>query len=133
MLEAVVAGEPAGPATSLRDRMDAGRRLAAQVPDGLLADLLAEMPLTVTATTPRLVRRAASTYPDGIEVAARVRAQSDADDAALAAALGTTTARVAPARAALDGARRLVRHHLRHGTRHLGRRAAGASLRAGLG
>ena len=28
VLEAVVAGEPAGPATSLRDRMDAGRRLA---------------------------------------------------------------------------------------------------------
>ena len=102
VLEAVVAGEPAGPATSLRDRMDAGRRLAAQVPAGLLADLLTEMPLTVTATTPRLVRRAASTYPDGIEVAARVRAQSDADDAALAAALGTTTARVAPTRAALE-------------------------------
>ena len=76
VLEAVVAGEPAGPATSLRDRMDAGRRLAAQVPAGLLADLLAEVPLAVTATTPRLVRRAAATYPDGIEVAARVRAHA---------------------------------------------------------
>ena len=102
VLEAVVAGEPAGPATSLRDRMDAGRRLAAQVPAGLLADLLAEAPLEVTATTPRLVRRAAASYPDGIEVAARVRAHSDADDAALATALGTTTPRVTQARAALD-------------------------------
>ncbi len=102
VLEAVAAGEPAGPATSLRDRMDAGRRLAAQVPGTLLADLLAEVPLPVTTTTPRLVRRAAAAYPDGIEVAARVRAHVDGDDAGLATTLGTTTARVTRARADLD-------------------------------
>lgn len=100
VLEAVVAGESAGPAISLRDRVDAGRRLAAALPGTTLEDLRATFPLTAPATAPRLLVRAVAAFPDGVSVAAAVRAGGT--DAQLAAALGTSTQRVAADRPALE-------------------------------
>ena len=100
VLEAVVAGETSGPVTSLRDRVDAGRRLAASLPGTTLADLRGTFALAAPSSAPRLLQRAASAYPDGLAVAAAVR--EGGTDAHLATALGTTTQRVAADREALE-------------------------------
>ena len=102
VLEALVAGETAGPATSVRDRVDAGRRLAAALPRATLDDLREKFPLDVGAQHPRLLRRAAATYPDGLAVAAAVSAAPGASDRDLASALGTTRSRAARARPVLE-------------------------------
>jgi hypothetical protein len=122
VLEAVVAGEPAGPPTAprteaemeavrsgeqayaarVRDRLDAGRRLAAALPGTTTADLLAQFPVVTRPDDARLVRRAAAVYPDGIAVARAVNATRGADDGDLAEALGTTTVRVSEHRDALE-------------------------------
>ncbi len=122
VLEALVAGEPAGPpvaprteaelqalrdgtrphADRVRDRLDAGRRLAALLPGALLADLLAEHPVVTRDDDVRLVRRAASTYPDGLAVARVVEAHRSSSDGDLAGALGTTSGRARDAREVLE-------------------------------
>lgn len=105
VLEAVVAGDAAGP--SVRDAVDAGRRLAAALPADLVADLLASHPVVVAADTPRFLTRAAAVHPDGLAVAkellgAAAGAGGEPSDADLAGALGTTTERITASRGALD-------------------------------
>ncbi len=122
VLEAVVAGEPAGPpvaprteaerdavrdgdlpyAARVRDRLDAGRRLAALLPAATASDLHAEFPVVTREDDARLVKRAAGHYADGIAVARVVAAGRDSDDGDLASALGTTTVRVSGHRAELE-------------------------------
>ena len=99
VLDAVVAGESAGPAHSVRDRLDAGRRLRQLLPD--VADAVrAAVPLPVGDTDDRLLRRAAGRFPDGLAVAAAIRAQPG--NAELAAALGIDAAAVTAHRAVLN-------------------------------
>ncbi|HET9020949.1 MAG TPA: hypothetical protein VFN34_03615 [Ornithinibacter sp.] len=101
VLEAVVAGESAAPAHSLRDRVDAGRRLRATLPPALVDDLRAAFPLLGQGPPTRFVERAAALYPDGLAVATAVRgAGSQPED--LATALGTTVARASASRLALE-------------------------------
>lgn len=102
ILEAVVGGESAGPAPGLRDRVDAGRRLAALLPAATVSDLRDSMPIEVGTDVPRLLVRAATRYPDGLEVAATYAAAAEDSDDAVATALGTTATRVARAREVLD-------------------------------
>ena len=102
VLEALVAGESAGPAISVRDRVDAGRRLAAVLPRTTTDDLRETFPITVGEGAPRLLQRAAAVYPDGVAVAEAVRTAEHAADDDLAAALGTTSQRVAAVRSALE-------------------------------
>jgi hypothetical protein len=99
VLDAVVAGESAGPAHSLRDRLDAGRRLR-QVLPGMADAARASFPLAVGDDDTALLRRAAARFPDGLAVAETVLAQPD--DAGLAAVLGVAQGTVTAARAALE-------------------------------
>jgi hypothetical protein len=66
VLEAVVAGESAGPSHSLRDRIDAGRRIAAAVPVGVNDALRTSFPLDTSATDDVLFASAAARYCDGL-------------------------------------------------------------------
>lgn len=124
VLEAVVAGESAAPVRpsgvpgaaaaptpsgpgglGVRDRVDAGRRLAAGLPDALVDDLRAAHPVPVGPGTPRTLMRAAALLPDGVAVAAvllEAEAAGGATDATLATALGTTATRVGGSRGALE-------------------------------
>ena len=122
VLEAVVAGEPAGPpvaprtadeleavrsgtmayAARVRDRLDAGRRLAGLLPDATAADLLAQFAVPTRDDDSRLVRRLAALFPDGLAVARAVDAARGSDDGDLAEALGTTTVRVSRDRDVLE-------------------------------
>jgi hypothetical protein len=119
VLEAVVAGESATPPTpvppdavpdeapppppaDVRMRVDAGRRLAAQLPRATTADLRTAFPVRVRPGDARILRRAAAAYPDGIAVADAVAALAGGTDTALAAGLGTTQGRARKARAALE-------------------------------
>ena len=91
VLEAVVAGEPAGPGDhrcATGSTPDVGWRRS--VPAGLLGRPPRRgARCAVTADRrPRLVRRAAATYPDGIAVAARVRAARRTTTATWPTALG---------------------------------------------
>ena len=119
VLEAVVAGESAMPPTpvpppdaipsgappppgEVRTRVDAGRRLAAQLPRTTATDLREKFPIRLHVGASRLLQRAAAAYADGIAVAGTVAALGGGSDAQLAAALGTTTARARKARAVLE-------------------------------
>lgn len=102
VLEALVAGESAAPSTSLRDRLDAGRRLAASLPAATVDDLRVRFPLAVAAEHARLLRRAAATYPDGLAVAEAVSGAAGASDRDLATALGTTRPRATRGREVLE-------------------------------
>lgn len=99
LLDALVAGESAGPAHSLRDRVDAGRRLTQLLP--ALADTLrATFPLSVAPDGDRLLTRAANRFPDGLAVTTAITG-TDQSDAGLAAALGLGEPDVAASRATL--------------------------------
>ncbi len=122
VLEAVVAGEPAGPpvaprseeelealkdgsleyAARVRDRLDAGRRLVALLPAATSEDLLAQFPVATRPDDTRLTRRSAALFPDGLAVARAVDSARGSDDGDLAEALGTTTVRVSRHREVLE-------------------------------
>ena len=87
VVEALVAGESAGPAHSTLDRLQAGRALAAAVSTAVGAKLRVAFPLPVTPDSPRLLARAAAQYADGLAVAAAFAGAAEGTDAALSAAL----------------------------------------------
>jgi hypothetical protein len=101
VVEALAAGEAAGPAHSTRDRMEAGRALAAAVSQSVGGKLHAAFPLPVTPESPRLLARAAAHFADGLAVAAAVTGAADGTDAQLGAALKLPTADATAARADL--------------------------------
>lgn len=89
VLEAVVAGESAGPSHSLRDRIDAGRRIAAVVSAKANDAIRAAFPLDAAETSDLLFRTAPERFCDGL---AAVIALQSAKDGAEAKALGLTEA-----------------------------------------
>jgi hypothetical protein len=101
VVEALVAGEAAGPAHSTLDRMQAGRALAAAVPASVGAALRAAFPLPVTPDSPRMLARAAALFADGLAVAAAVAAAADGTDAELSDAVKLPAADAQAARADL--------------------------------
>ncbi|MFD4959591.1 hypothetical protein [Microbacterium sp. NPDC058389] len=96
VLEALVTGEPSGPAVSVRDRIDAGRRLAASLPADVVDALRAHFPLDASGVGDPLLRTAGTRFPDGVEVA-REAAKRSAD----AASLGLSAAQWTTSRPAL--------------------------------
>ena len=86
--------------------------------------------LTAPASAPRLLRRAVAAYPDGLAVAAAVRAGGT--DEQLATALGTTTQRVSADRPALEEHAAWCATTFGTGPASLDPRASRASLRARL-
>jgi hypothetical protein len=101
VIEALVAGEAAGPAHSTLDRMQAGRALAAAVSTSVGAKLRAAFPLQVAPDSPRILARAAVRFADGLAVAAAFAGAADGTDAGLGAALKLPTADAKAARADL--------------------------------
>ena len=88
VVEALAAGEAAGPAHSTLDRLQAGRALAAAVSKSVAAKLRAAFPLPATTPdSPRLLVRSAAHFADGLAVAAAVAGALDGTDAALGAAV----------------------------------------------
>ena len=69
VLEAVVAGESAGPSHSLRDRIDAGRRIAAAVSTAVNDALRTRFALDTSATDDILFAGASGRFCDGLAVA----------------------------------------------------------------
>ncbi len=101
VLEALVAGEAAGPAHSTFDRLEAGRALAAAVSSSVATKLRAAFPLLVGADPPRLLLRAAPLFADGLSVAAAYTGAAGGSDAQLGVALKLATADATAARADL--------------------------------
>ena len=64
VVEALVAGEAAGPAHSTSDRVQAGRALAAALPAAVAAQLRSAFPLPLEPDAPRLLARAAAAFAD---------------------------------------------------------------------
>lgn len=87
VVEALVAGEAAGPAHSTLDRLHAARALAAAVSTSVGAKLRTAFPLQVAPNSPRILARAAARFADGLAVAAAFAGAADGTDAALGAAL----------------------------------------------
>ena len=69
VLEAVVAGESSGPSHSLRDRIDAGRRIASAVTGEVNDALRIRFPLDTSATDDILFAGASDRFCDGLAVA----------------------------------------------------------------
>jgi hypothetical protein len=101
VVEALAAGEAAGPAHSTLDRLEAGRALAAAVPESVADKLREGFPLPVTSDSPRLLARAAARFADGLALAAAVTGAASGADAAFAAAVKLPTADATAARADL--------------------------------
>jgi hypothetical protein len=101
VMEALVAGEAAGPAHSTLDRLQAGRVLAGAVSSAVAAQLRNAFALAVTPDAPRLLVRGATLFADGLAVAAAFTAAAGGTDAELAAALKLATADATAARADL--------------------------------
>ncbi|MEO7190180.1 MAG: hypothetical protein ABI051_03920 [Vicinamibacterales bacterium] len=101
VVEALAAGEAAGPAHSVLDRLQAGRALAATVSDVVTAKLRGSFPLPVTPDSPRVFVRAAALFADGLAVAAAVAGAADDTDAAFGTALKLPTADAKAVRADL--------------------------------
>jgi hypothetical protein len=101
VVEALAAGEAAGPAHSTLDRLEAGRALAAVVPGFVAGKLREGFPLPVAPDSPRLLTRAAAKFADGLAVAAAVAAAATASDVAFGAAVKVPTADAKAARADL--------------------------------
>jgi hypothetical protein len=101
IVEALVAGEPAGPAHSTLDRVQAGRALAAAVSTSVGAQLRAAFPFQIAPDAPRILARAAATFADGLAVAAAFAAAADGTDAELGAALKLSATDAEAARADL--------------------------------
>ena len=98
VVEALAAGEAAGPAHSTLDRLEAGRALTAAVPESVADKLREGFPLPVTPDSPRLLARAATHFADGLAVAAAVTGAASGTDAAFAAAVKLPTADATAAR-----------------------------------
>jgi hypothetical protein len=98
VVEALVAGEAAGPSHSTLDRLEAGRALAAAVSSAVAAQLRSAFPLQVADDSPRLLARAASMFADGLAVAAAFTSAAGGSDAALGAALKLQTTDATAAR-----------------------------------
>jgi hypothetical protein len=95
VLEAVVAGESAGPSHSLRDRIDAGRRIASAVSAEVNDALRVSFPLDVSATSDVLFRSAPSRFCDGLAAALALTnapAEKEAHALGLTAALWSAAA-----------------------------------------
>jgi hypothetical protein len=101
VVEALAAGESAGPAHSTLDRLEAGRALAAAVSTAVGNALRIAFPLTVTPDSSRLLVRAATRFADGLAVAAAVADAADHTDVEFGAALTLPTADAKAARAEL--------------------------------
>ena len=101
VVEALVAGEAAGPAHSTLDRLQAGRALAAAMSTSVGATLRTAFPLQVAPDSPRILARAAARFADGLAVAAAFAGAADGTDAALGAALKLPTTDAKAARADL--------------------------------
>jgi hypothetical protein len=89
VLEAVVAGEAASPVHSLRDRIDAGRRIAVAVSATVNDALRTTFPLDTSGTSDVLFATAPERFCDGLAVAL---ALANAPDAGAAQALGLSDA-----------------------------------------
>lgn len=96
VLEALVAGEAAGPAHSTLDRLQAGRALAAVVGSALGDTLRTAFPVRVDLGAPRSINRMAARFADGIAIAAAIA--SAESDAQLAVSLHTSVGEIAAAR-----------------------------------
>jgi hypothetical protein len=101
VVEALVAGEAAGPAHSTLDRVQAGRALAAAVSKSVGAKLRAAFPVHVAPDAPRMLVRSAALFADGLAVAAAVAGAVDGTDAQLGSAVKLPTADAKAARADL--------------------------------
>ena len=101
MVEALVAGEAAGPSNSTLDRLEAGRALAAAVSSTVAAQLRDAFPLPVGDDSPRLLARAAPLFADGLAVMAAFTGASAGSDADLGVALKLATTDATAARADL--------------------------------
>jgi hypothetical protein len=101
VVEALVAGEAAGPAHSTLDRLQAGRALAAAVSTSVGAKLRAAFRLQITPDSPRILARAAAKFADGLAVAAAFTGAADGTDSALGTALKLPVADATAARADL--------------------------------
>jgi len=98
VVEALAAGEAAGPAHSTLDRLQAGRALASAVSTSVGAKLLAAFPLPVTPDSPRMLVRAATLFADGLAVAAAIAVAVGGTDAEVGTALRVPTADATAAR-----------------------------------
>jgi hypothetical protein len=87
VLDALVAGEAAGPAHSTLDRLQAGRALAASVSQSVGAQLLAAFPVQVAPDAARALQRSAAMFADGLAVAAAVVTAAEGTDDELGAAV----------------------------------------------
>ena len=101
VVEALVAGEAAGPAHSTLDRAQAGRALAAALSSAIGGKLRTAFPLPLTSDSPRLLVRSAALFADGLAVAAAFAGASGGTDAQLGTALKLTAADAKAARADL--------------------------------
>ena len=101
VVEALVAGESAGPSHSTLDRLEAGRALAAAVASTVAAQLRAAFPLPVGDDSPRLLARAAALFADGLAVMAAFTGASGGSDADIGVALKLATTDATAARADL--------------------------------
>jgi hypothetical protein len=97
VLEALVTGEPAGPQVSVRDRIDAGRRLAASVPADVGDALRSRFALDTSGLSDPLMCTAGARFADGIAVAQALMGP-DVD----ASGLGLAEMQWAASRPALD-------------------------------
>ncbi len=101
VVEALVAGEAAGPAHSTLDRVQAGRMLASAVAKSVGDKLRAGFPLAVALDAPRTLVRAAARFADGLAVAAAIAGAANGTEAQLGAAVKLPTADAKAARADL--------------------------------
>jgi hypothetical protein len=101
VVEALVAGEAAGPAHSTLDRVQAGRALAAAVSTSVGAKLRAAFPVHVAPDAPRMLVRSAALFADGLAVAAAIAGAVDGTDAQVGSAVKLPTADAKAARADL--------------------------------
>ncbi|HKP44572.1 hypothetical protein [Mycobacterium sp.] len=102
VVEALVAGEAAGPAHSTRDRIQAGRALAAAVPATVNTALLHAFPVPLTDDSPRRLVGAARLFADGLAVAAAVAGAAGAPDSVLATALSLAVGEASASRSDLE-------------------------------
>ena len=101
VVEALVAGEAAGPSHSTLDRLEAGRALAAAVSPTIAAQLRSAFPLSVGEDSSRLLTRAVPLFADGLAVMAAFTGASGGSDADLGVALKLKTTDATAARADL--------------------------------
>ncbi len=130
IVEALVAGEAAGPAHSTLDRVQAGRALAAAVSTSVGAKLRAAFPVHVAPDAPRMLVRAAAAVRRRARRRRRGRRRGRRDGRA-ARLRGEASDRRREGRARRPHRiRALVRDHLRHRAEQLDSRAPRAPLRA---